>query len=260
MKTPQGILFLLTSVWHPILCDAFSAENRQTLVVVGGGVGGLASAARIASSPDLPPSTQVILLEKNSREMAGGRCGSFFRNVKGLGSFRHERGPSLLLLKDVYLDLFRDCGKSAQDYELEIRQCAPAYQVVFEDGESILLGFPRSSDLVDQDLKGLEEKSRTQMNGFETDGAAKWDAYMQSTQAFLDCGLPNFIEERLDLVSFPSFVIEACKDGFKVSTYSSLCLCLIWQRLEEALIPSRLLIVMATETPFDSTRCHVCFR
>jgi phytoene desaturase (3,4-didehydrolycopene-forming) len=53
------------------------------------------------------------------------------------------------------------------------------------------------------------------MNSYEANGAQKWDKYMQSTAAFLDCGLPNFIEERLDLQSFPAFLYEALKDGAK---------------------------------------------
>lgn len=200
-------------------CDALVARsgsnNGYTVAVVGGGVGGLATASRIASSPDLPLSAKVILVEKNSSEkkMIGGRCGSFYRNTEE-GTFRHERGPSLLLLKDVYLELFSDCGRNAKEFGLDMVQCAPAYQVVFEDGESIMLGFPQGGD---ENVQAMEKKSREQMNSFETDGASKWDEYMTSTSAFLDCGLPNFIEERLDLASFPSFIIEALKGGLKVS-------------------------------------------
>jgi phytoene dehydrogenase-like protein len=194
-----------------------SSRDPAVVVVVGGGVGGLACASRIAfSCKELQHRTKVLVLEKNPKEMVGGRCGSFYRNVEGLGTFRHERGPSLLLLKDVYLDVFSDCDKRAADFGLEFKQCSPAYQVVFEDGDTIQLGFPR-------DLKGnvslqeAEQRSREKMNSYENNGAAKWDEYMQSTEAFLNCGLPNFIEEKLDLGSFPSFLIEAMKDGMKVS-------------------------------------------
>ncbi len=220
---PVVIILLSTNVLYTkgfsVLAPKSSSDAKQivesspkTIAVVGGGVGGLAAAARIASSPDLPPSSRVILLEKNSKDMVGGRCGSFHVDVDGLGAFRHERGPSLLLLKDVYLDLFRDCGKSAQQYGLDMVQCKPAYQCVFEDGDSIMLGFPSSQD---KDLQHLEKISREQMNGMEPDGAEKWDEYMQSSAAFLDCGLPNFIEERIELQPFPAFVNEAVKGGFK---------------------------------------------
>lgn len=193
-------------------------SNSATIAIVGAGVGGLSIACRIASSPDLPAFTKVIVLEKNSREMVGGRCGSFIRDVSGFGKFRFERGPSLLLLKNVYLDLFRECGKDPKDYNLRIEQCVPAYQVVFDDGDTIQLGFPNKiNDHLDTvDVKRLERVSRQKMDHYEQNGSHKWNEYMRATEAFLDCGLPNFIEEVLDLKSFPSFLIEATRSGFKV--------------------------------------------
>lgn len=199
---------LLQSLWKLLLlvqaCQSLSTSPKR-VIVVGGGVGGLGTAARIASSSN----AEVLILEKN--EHVGGRCGSFIVSTEK-GKFRHERGPSLLLLKDVYLDLFRDCSdKEAIDYGLEMKQCAPAYQVVFEDGDCIELGFPSDQG----SLKEAERQSRLKMDSYEQNGAAKWDEYMQTMAAYLDCGLPNFIEERLDLLSFPAFLREALRDGAK---------------------------------------------
>lgn len=186
--------------------DAVVSSTKQ-VVVVGGGVGGLATAARIQSGI---PDCQVTIVEKNSE--IGGRCGSFSRTVDGIGSFRHERGPSLLLLPDVYHDVFTSCSKTnkkAEDYGLKMAQCVPAYQVVFEDGGTLNVGFPRQPGTA----MSLEEvESRKIMDSFEQGGSKKWDDYMRATSAFLDCGLPNFIEERVDLASFPSFIKEALRD------------------------------------------------
>ncbi len=197
--------------------EGLSRGNKKgpTIAIVGAGVGGLSVASRIASSPKAPPNTKVIILEKNTADMIGGRCGSFFREVQGIGKFRFERGPSLLLLKDVYLNLFKDCAADAEDdFDLRIEQCAPAYQVVFDDGDAIQLGFPKA--LNSNELDKLEHISRNKMNEYEQGGAAKWDEYMQCTAAFLDCGLPNFIQEKLDIKSFPSFIYQATRGGFKV--------------------------------------------
>jgi phytoene dehydrogenase-like protein len=181
-------------------------------VVVGSGVGGLSVAARIASSTPC----QVTVIEKNLH--VGGRCGSFEKTIQNVGTFRHERGPSLLLLPDVYRDVFRDCSSlPAEDYGLKMSQCTPAYQVVFEDGNSIEVGFPRDPKAA---MSSEERKSREIMDSYEHDGASKWDDYMRATSAFLDCGLPNFIEERLDLFSFPNFLIEALRDYAKVRCFS----------------------------------------
>ena len=204
---------------------AVDQETSKTVVIVGAGVGGLAVASRLASSLSRTEKlnegrrrARIIVLEKNSEEWIGGRCGSFNVEVAGYGSFRHERGPSLLLLKDQYLDLFHDCSqgaKSAQDYGLDIVQCAPAYQVVFDDGDYIHLGFPKRNMGSDISLSILEERTKRKMNEFEENGGSKWDEYMQIMDAYLNCGLPNFIEHKLDLSSFPAFLTEAFRDFAK---------------------------------------------
>jgi phytoene desaturase (3,4-didehydrolycopene-forming) len=187
-----------------------SPNLLRRVVVVGGGVGGLAVASRIAASSK---GVKVTVLEKNG--FAGGRCGSF-KVVTGKGTFRHERGPSLLLLPDVYRDLFRDCEEVCP---FEIRQCTPAYQVVFDDGDRIDLGFPKQQNeamaTYTDPLSSAELLSRAKMDAFEPDGAAKWDEYMTACAAFLDCGLPNFIEERFDVKSFPAFLQQALRAGAK---------------------------------------------
>jgi len=179
-------------------------SDKVVVLVVGAGIGGLATAARIASKL---PSSQIIILEKNTE--AGGRCGSFEVSVEGR-TFRHERGPSLLLLPHVYRQVFEDCGAKMEDYGLNVTQCVPAYQVVFEDGDRIHIGFPRDSTGVA--ISDAEIQSRAKMDSFEKEGADKWDEYMRACEAFLECGLPNFIEERLDLASFPAFLREALRD------------------------------------------------
>jgi hypothetical protein len=191
--------------------DSDTSGTGTKVVVVGGGVGGLSVASRIASS--FP--CQVSVVEKNS--YVGGRCGSFDATIENVGTFRHERGPSLLLLPDVYRDVFQDCtGQPAGEYGLVLDQCIPAYQIVFEDGDSIEVGFPRESGT---EMTAAEKTSRQKMNNYETDGAEKWDEYMRATSAFLDCGLPNFIEERFDLLSFPAFLIEALREFGKVGLF-----------------------------------------
>jgi phytoene dehydrogenase-like protein len=154
-------------------------------------------------------------------------------DIPNIGTFRHERGPSLLLLPNVYREVFQDCStKPAEDFGLIMDQCIPAYQVVFEDGDSIEVGFPHDQMGCNQGTRGgvgvsledtiseNESRSRTKMDTYEKDGAKKWDEYLQIMSAFLDCGLPNFIEEKLDLLSLPSFLYEALRDSAKVRKWS----------------------------------------
>jgi phytoene dehydrogenase-like protein len=197
---------------YPGLCSSRSSTLEAfepRIVVVGGGVGGLAVASRIVASYN--GACLVTILEKNER--VGGRCGSFERVVDEYGTFRHERGPSLLLLPDTYREIFLDCrNQSAEAFGLEMKQCVPAYKVIFEDGDTIDLGFPRQPT---KKLGETERQSRETMNRWEDNGAAKWDNYMRVTSAFLDAGLSNFIEERPDLGSLPKFVMEALRDFAK---------------------------------------------
>jgi len=183
-------------------------------VVVGGGAGGLAVSARIASSHG-SDSRDVVLLEKNGG--TGGRAGS--RAVGG--GHRHERGPSLLLLREEYAALFSECrpGRSMEDYGLETVRCDPAYQVVFGDGDAVSLGHARP---LGGGISAAEAESRKKMDAYEGcapgsgGGAERWDAYMGACGAFLDLGLPAFIENRFDgecARAFLPFVAAALGPG-----------------------------------------------
>jgi phytoene desaturase (3,4-didehydrolycopene-forming) len=201
----------------PTTSSPAASVEASVVVIVGGGIGGLAVASRIATATN---NTKVIVVEKNAQ--VGGRCGSFHRHVDDgytSGTFRHERGPSLLLLPHVYQRLFTDCGTTAEMYNLTFQPCIPAYQVVFDDGDTISLGFPRNdghnnntSKQRQRDIQQLEQLSRDTMNRYETNGAHKWDTYMRITNAYLNAGLPNFIEEQFDWQSLPTFVVEVLRD------------------------------------------------
>jgi len=86
----------------------------------------------------------------------------------------------------------------------------------FEDGDVIELGFSEKDILSRSDLYDANRRSREKMNRFELDGAAKRDSYMRATAASFACGLPNFIEEKLDIRTVPAFILEAVEDGGKV--------------------------------------------
>jgi len=194
-------------------------QQQQDVVIVGGGIGGLAVAARIAASSSTTTS-KVVILEKNT--VVGGRCGSFWvdrKNNEQKELFRHEQGPSLLLLPSIYEEIFTETtNKTASDYGLDIVQCVPAYQVIFDDGDRISVGFPAATSnnnkkgQIKQQQQQEEALSRAKMDTFETNGATKWDDYMDITSAYLNAGLPNFIEERFDPTSLPEFLIQSLKN------------------------------------------------
>ncbi|WP_043109152.1 phytoene desaturase family protein [Paraoerskovia marina] len=93
--------------------------GSSKIVVVGGGVGGLATAALLARG-----GADVTLLERN--EQVGGRAGSW--EVDG---FRFDTGPSWYLMPEVFEHFFALLGENIHDH-LDLVTLDPAYRVFFE--------------------------------------------------------------------------------------------------------------------------------
>ncbi len=114
--------------------SAFNPGKKQpTAIVVGAGVGGVASAARLAHA-----GFAVTVLEQN--DFIGGRC-SLIHTESG---HRFDQGPSLLLLPRLFHETYADLGTSMEAEGVELVRCEPNYQIHFGDGEC----FTMSSDLV----------------------------------------------------------------------------------------------------------------
>lgn len=91
-------------------------------VIIGGGVGGLATAIRLASA-----GRRVTVLERNAT--VGGRA-----NELRVDGYRFDTGPSLLLMPDVYRELFAAAGRRLEDY-VDLIPMEPNYRVHFANGE-----------------------------------------------------------------------------------------------------------------------------
>ena len=102
----------------------FPAKSPKNVVVIGGGMGGLAAAARLAKKGH-----KVTLFEAGSR--LGGKC-----QTERLGEFSFDTGPSLLTLPAVYRDLFIKTGKRLE-HLLELKPVDPAFEYIFHDGTRI---------------------------------------------------------------------------------------------------------------------------
>ncbi|MBM9766441.1 phytoene desaturase family protein, partial [Staphylococcus aureus] len=70
------------------------------IAVIGAGVTGLAAAARIASQGH-----EVIIFEKNNN--VGGRMNQLKKD-----GFTFDMGPTIVMMPDVYKDVFTMCGKN----------------------------------------------------------------------------------------------------------------------------------------------------
>jgi UDP-galactopyranose mutase len=124
------------------------------VVVVGGGFGGLASAARLAKLGH-----EVTLLEESPR--LGGAVG--FVEEEG---FRWDAGPTSTLLPAVVRDFFRKSGRPAET-EIDLVPVEPVQQHRFADGS--VLDLPGGSRAAQLDAVTA---------ALGTDAARRWIAYV----------------------------------------------------------------------------------
>lgn len=101
-----------------------SCRSVARVVVVGAGMAGLATAARLADFGH-----RVTVFEQQAA--VGGRLGSYARE-----GFVFDTGPALLTLPAVYRDLFRKTGRPLERV-LELIPADPAFQYRFPDGSRL---------------------------------------------------------------------------------------------------------------------------
>ncbi|KAI9709386.1 MAG: ATP-binding cassette transporter CGR1 [Candelaria pacifica] len=101
--------------------------KQKTAIVVGAGVGGVATAARLAKA-----GFHVTVFEKNN--FTGGRCSLLYHE-----GYRFDQGPSLLLLPNLFAEAFRDLGTTLESEGVRLMKCEPNYNLWFGDGESFVL-------------------------------------------------------------------------------------------------------------------------
>ncbi|KUJ14377.1 phytoene desaturase [Mollisia scopiformis] len=106
-----------------------SKQKKRTAIIVGAGVGGLATAARLSKA-----GFSVTILEKNG--FTGGRCSLLYSDSQ---TYRFDTGPSLLLLPKLFKETFHDLDTSLEAEGVQLLKCEPNYNIWFGDGESFVL-------------------------------------------------------------------------------------------------------------------------
>lgn len=141
----------------------------KRVVIVGAGIGGLATAMRLAAG-----GFAVTVLEKNAR--VGGRA-----NLLEIDGYRFDTGPSLLLMTDVYRELFAACGDDF-DRRVPLVKMEPNYRVHFADGSALEM----SSDLPTM-VANLEQ--------FEAGAAAGYYRFLEDASRKYRIGRAQFVEK-----------------------------------------------------------------
>ncbi len=95
---------------------------KGKVVVIGAGVGGLATAARLGKQ-----GFNVELYEKLPN--CGGRA-----NIIEDSGFKFDTGPSFVLMPDFFREVFDYCGRDLKDY-LDLKKLDISYHIFFSNGK-----------------------------------------------------------------------------------------------------------------------------
>jgi len=104
------------------------AGPNNGVVVIGGGLAGLASAVELATHLG---GDQVTLIEKN--EHLGGKM-----NVLSEGGFTFDMGPTIITLPQVLRGIISRSGRQPEEY-IDLRRLDPQWRCMFEDGSVVNL-------------------------------------------------------------------------------------------------------------------------
>lgn len=149
------------------------AGSSLEVVIIGGGIAGLATAALLAAHGH-----RVELLEKNDE--LGGRVGSVERD-----GFRFDTGASWYLMPEVFDHFFELLGTTAES-ELDLVALDPSYRVFFE----------RHGDTVD--VRPDVAHNRALFERLEPGAGERFDAYLASAGELYDVALRRFLYSNFD--------------------------------------------------------------
>src|ERR1044071_2451451 len=141
--------------------------QKQTALVIGAGIGGIATAARLAKN-----GYDVTVLEKEFTP--GGRCNQIVRD-----GHRFDIGPTLFLMPEIWEETFAALGERMSDH-LELKRIDPTYKVHFDDGLQLEL----TSDIGKMQTQ-LEKVEKTAFTGFLNYIAEGSKHYKMSLEKFV---------------------------------------------------------------------------
>lgn len=151
-----------------------NTKTGTRVVVVGGGVGGLATAALLAKD-----GYSVTLLEKNKQ--LGGRA-----QVLTKDGFTFDMGPSWYMMPDVFERFFAEFGKKPEDY-LKLLALDPQYRVHFADGTKV-------------DMHLDMKKNKAVFESIERGSGARLDAYLAEAQQKYELSLRTVLYKNTDTI------------------------------------------------------------
>lgn len=143
----------------------------KKIVIIGSGIGGLASAALLAKE-----GYKVTVLEKNPD--IGGRCSQL--QVNG---FTFDLGPSWYLMPDIFEAFYKELGAKV-DQELKLVRLNPGYRIFFADGEIL-------------DVEGYEQ-IKDYFEKLESGAGAAFEKYMKLSAYQYEVAVKEFLPKSYD--------------------------------------------------------------
>jgi len=150
--------------------------QKPTALVIGAGIGGIVTAARLAKN-----GYAVTVLEKNP--LPGGRCYQITKD-----GHRFDIGPTLFLMPEIWEEAFASLGEKMNDH-IDLRRIDPTYKVHFEDGLQLQL----TSDIGKMQTQ-LEAVEKTAFTGFLSYIAEGAKHYKISVEKFVGRNFFNILE------------------------------------------------------------------
>jgi phytoene desaturase len=169
---------------------------NQKIIVIGGGMGGLAFANLAAKR-----GYSVTVLEKNER--LGGVANQF--DAEG---FRFDMGPSWYLMPDVFESYFKLLGEKVEDH-LDLERLDPSYRIFFQgQGRS----FDFYSDL-ERDLPTFE--------ALEPGSGEKLKEYLEKSKYQYEIAIRGFMYKNNDTV-FDFLNKQVATEGRELEVFSKM--------------------------------------
>jgi phytoene desaturase len=130
-------------------------EEKKPAVVIGAGIGGIATAIYLAKN-----GYNVDIYEKNSSP--GGRCGRLIRD-----GHRFDLGATMLIMPGIYREVFQSLGIPLFEND-DIKPLEELYKIYFDDNE--IITFSPDENIMKTQLEKIEQGSFIKSQKYVSDG------------------------------------------------------------------------------------------
>jgi len=129
--------------------------HKKTIIIVGAGIGGMATAITLAKN-----GFNVTVYEKNS--LPGGRCGQILRD-----GHRFDIGATILLMPSVYRTVFESLGLNFDEC-FELKDLSTIYKLYFGNGEQMIIS--KDDKVMKPQLEAMEKGSFIRYKAYIKEG------------------------------------------------------------------------------------------